>query len=598
MRIIRKNNNYVVFVSLIVISSFYLQNNVVSSSSVEPATQKSNNRGWWTPNKEEEPKSGGGNNKKEDKEEKDRNNKDEEKKKKKESDDKATTTKKKSTGIFGSKNRSRKTPDQQANKTTTTTTDGKNNTKNSSLNNTTVSETQEESNKNNQTDTTKQNQPNRYHPMQQQQQNPLSLNNMIILKPFGLGGLKPTQQPPSPFPIGNKPPRDSLVMMTVIQLLEPALSFCIKFFVLNSFKRWFHEEIKSLQKPTQHFVWERLNDRYNRDSEALQMALKAPPSHISSNKWNRITKKRNNQLLKMNKEKKKKDTAAAAADNSNLFNRTVIVLDLNPSPNGGVDVNYFEKVVTFIISQHRGKVFGKEEVEVVLLMESPGGSVTEYGFGAAQMNRLSQEEGITTTACVDTIACSGGYLIASQANKLLAAPFAFVGSIGVIMQTINFNKALERYGVNPIVLTAGDAKAPITTFGEITKADKEIEKATLTEIHNAFRDFVVRGRPSLSENIDTVGNGNIFFGKEAHSLNMVDATITSDEYLLECILAGDRVLKLRPLPRNRRSQSILSSFNANAFLSSQISKLLPRLFQAATCAQFFRHIKMKHTSIY
>ena len=210
------------------------------------------------------------------------------------------------------------------------------------------------------------------------------------------------------------------------------------------------------------------------------------------------------------------------------------------------------------------------------------------------MNRLSQEEGITTTVCVDTIACSGGYMIASQANKLLAAPFAYVGSIGVIMEVINYNKALKRFGANPIVLTAGDAKAPITATGKITKTDMDIKKADLAKIHTAFRDLVVEGRPSLSDTIDTVGNGNVFLGKEALSLNMVDSIMTSDEYLLEQILAGNRVLKLHRLRRGNKSpNNILNPMDFCSSFKEEIAKLVPRLFQAATFAQFFRHIMTK-----
>ena len=184
------------------------------------------------------------------------------------------------------------------------------------------------------------------------------------------------------------------------------------------------------------------------------------------------------------------------------------------------------------------------ELEIVFLVQSPGGSVSTFGLAAAQMQRLSQVQGITTTVCVDKYAASGGYMIASQADKLLAAPFATLGSIGVIMEGLNFNELAQRYGVQPIVLKAGASKNPVSTFGPISNADLRHEEARLAKVHDAFRDLVVQGRPAMADSMTLVGDGSVFLGQEALELHMVDGIMTSDEYILERIFARDRVLRL------------------------------------------------------
>jgi serine protease SohB len=170
--------------------------------------------------------------------------------------------------------------------------------------------------------------------------------------------------------------------------------------------------------------------------------------------------------------------------------------------------------------------------------------VQDYGLAAALVERLSREAGLTVTACVDKIAASGGYMIASQAHSLLAAPFATVGSVGVIREGLNIHDALQRYGIKGLVLKAGDSKVPLTMLGKVTSSDVAKAQRTLDTMHKAFQQLVARGRPQLGEDIDDVCNGDIYFGENAKSLSLVDRIVTSEEYLLERIQAGDRVMKL------------------------------------------------------
>jgi len=174
--------------------------------------------------------------------------------------------------------------------------------------------------------------------------------------------------------------------------------------------------------------------------------------------------------------------------------------------------------------------------------------VTKFGLLAAQCERLSREEGIITTACVDKVAASGGYMIASQASTLYAAPFAMMGGIGVLRENINFNRVLEKYGIDALTLTAGEAKAPLTQLSKMDKKGMRIAQAQLDKLHESFRSLVVRGRPQLKDTINDIADGNVYFGEEAEKLNIVDDVLTSGEYILERIEAGDRVLKLHRSP--------------------------------------------------
>jgi signal peptide peptidase SppA len=381
----------------------------------------------------------------------------------------------------------------------------------------------------------------------------------------------------------------------ISEAIATILSTVIRLWFLTSLTKWFaDEETKGLRKPVQHFMWERLNDKYLLDRDALKAALATPPYNISERKWRRRIHRQGKQEQKLSRLKDQGGAKPMTAEENLMFQRTVIVVELSKAEKADMDIAQMEEIVSFIISEHRNKAFGvfnatAVDIEVILLIESPGGEVSEFGLGAAQVRRLTEEDGIQTTVCVDKIAASGGYMIASQASKIVAAPFAVVGSIGVIRQGLNFNKALQKYGILPMVLTAGDAKAPISTYGEITKGGLDIAQQNLNKIHDAFRELVVRGRPFLAETLDVIANGDIFLGSEAKNLQLVDVVMTSDQYILECVQAGDRVLRLHRLPPPARHRRI-PSFHPLDFLRENgprwlaeydIPKIISKFVQAS-----------------
>lgn len=172
----------------------------------------------------------------------------------------------------------------------------------------------------------------------------------------------------------------------------------------------------------------------------------------------------------------------------------------------------------------------KPSDEVVLRLESAGGYVHGYGLAAAQLMRLRAKH-IPLIVTVDKIAASGGYLMACVGNKILASPFAILGSIGVLVQIPNFHRLLKDKHVDFVQLTAGEYKRTVTMFGENTEAGREKLKQELEEAHTLFKNLIKNNRPHID--IERVATGEHWLGTQALGLNLVDEIKTSDDYLLE-----------------------------------------------------------------
>lgn len=167
--------------------------------------------------------------------------------------------------------------------------------------------------------------------------------------------------------------------------------------------------------------------------------------------------------------------------------------------------------------------------EVLLRLESPGGVVHGYGLAASQLARLRQG-GIRLTVAVDKVAASGGYMMACVADRIVAAPFAIIGSIGVVAQIPNFSRLLKKNDIDVELHTAGQFKRTLTLFGENTEEGREKFREDLNETHLLFKQFVGEHRPSLD--IDAVATGEHWFGTQAREKGLIDAIGTSDDLLI------------------------------------------------------------------
>lgn len=174
--------------------------------------------------------------------------------------------------------------------------------------------------------------------------------------------------------------------------------------------------------------------------------------------------------------------------------------------------------------------------EVVVRLESPGGLVHSYGLAASQLDRI-RNRGIRLTVCVDKVAASGGYMMACIADRIVAAPFAVVGSVGVVAQIPNFHRLLKKHDVDVELHTAGEFKRTLTMFGENTEKGREKFQEELEDTHALFKEFVHSHRAGLD--VDQVATGEHWFGIRAKELGLVDELMTSDEYLMQCCDGAD-----------------------------------------------------------
>ena len=174
--------------------------------------------------------------------------------------------------------------------------------------------------------------------------------------------------------------------------------------------------------------------------------------------------------------------------------------------------------------------------QVVVCLENHGGVVHEHGLAASQLVRIRDKE-IPLTVVVDKVAASGGYLMACVANKIFAAPFAILGSIGVIAQMPNFHRLMDSRGVDFEQVTAGKYKRSVTMFGENTDEDRAKLKEELEDVHALFKDAVTRYRPELD--IDLLATGEHWYGTRALELGLADALKTSDELMAELVKDHD-----------------------------------------------------------
>lgn len=226
--------------------------------------------------------------------------------------------------------------------------------------------------------------------------------------------------------------------------------------------------------------------------------------------------------VKARKKRRKEERKRAEQAGGDGGPRRVYVLDFDGDLRASAVESLREEISAVLSVARSGD-------EVLLRLESSGGLVHAYGLAASQLDRL-REHGLRLTAAVDKVAASGGYLMACVADRILAAPFAVIGSIGVAAELPNFHRFLEQRGVDFEQLTAGEHKRTLSIFGENTEAGRRKAIEELEEVHGLFKGFVGSHRGVVDP--DEVGTGEYWLGSRALELNLVDELRTSDEHLL------------------------------------------------------------------
>ncbi|MFW1689762.1 protease SohB [Acinetobacter ursingii] len=253
-------------------------------------------------------------------------------------------------------------------------------------------------------------------------------------------------------------------------------------------------------------------------------------------------------------------------------NQKVFVLDFK----GDIQASAVEQLreeITLVLATAKA---GKDRV--VVRLESPGGMVHGYGLAAAQLVRL-RDAGFHVTIVVDKVAASGGYMMACIASEIISAPFAILGSIGVVAQVPNFNRLLKQHNVDFELYTAGEYKRTVTMFGENTPEGKAKFEEELQQTHALFKHFVEKYRPQL--NVEKVATGEHWYGQDALDLNLVDKLQTSDEYILGLLPQHDvYVISTRKRPTLGEKLGLQAAQLADHLIPTVMNKLVESLSKA------------------
>lgn len=197
----------------------------------------------------------------------------------------------------------------------------------------------------------------------------------------------------------------------------------------------------------------------------------------------------------------------------------------------------------------------EQKDEVLVRVETGGGVVHGYGLAASQLQRL-RDKGLKLTVAVDKVAASGGYMMACVANTIVAAPFAIVGSIGVIAQVPNFHRLLKDNKVDFEQVTAGEYKRTLTLFGENTEEGRQKFQQDINEVHELFKRHVAERRPEVD--IEKVATGEIWYGSQAIELKLVDVISTSDDLLAAAAEQVD-VIRVHYQPKQNMAHKLTHS---------------------------------------
>ena len=285
-------------------------------------------------------------------------------------------------------------------------------------------------------------------------------------------------------------------------------------------------------RPKTHLSFRYLNDRFDSDVDSLQRELQKHPF---------LPKAALKLLRKAQKKEGKSEEQETKSDSQTTLEKIKEQLDsglsteevIGKHSNRVYVLSFTGNIMASAVEQLREEISFLLQIalpsdEIVVRLTSPGGAVAQYGYASSQLLRLRQA-GLNCTVCVDTVAASGGYMMAAAAQKIIAAPFAFLGSIGVVASVPNFHRVLQRNEIDYYLLTAGEYKRTVTPFAEVTEEAREKFQADLSAIHQAFKDHVTQYREGLD--IEQVATGEYWLASKALELKLVDELLTSDDYL-------------------------------------------------------------------
>ena len=289
-----------------------------------------------------------------------------------------------------------------------------------------------------------------------------------------------------------------------------------------------------------------MNERFDAMERQMRQATQSKYEFKADEKARRKTQKAEEKAKKKKHSKSDPDTLVEGDTRQRIF-----VLNFNGDIKAS-EVSSLREEITAILT------LASTDDKVLLRLENAGGLVHEHGLAASQLLRI-KARGIPLVVAVDKVAASGGYMMACVADHLIAAPFAILGSIGVLLQIPNFHRLLDSHGVDFEQIKGGKHKRTLTLFGENTEADRERAREEIEDVHRLFRGFVSEHRPKLD--LDAVATGEHWYGVRAVELELCDELSTSDDYLLNASKEADlyELEYALPVPLGKKLAGVLES---------------------------------------
>ena len=300
------------------------------------------------------------------------------------------------------------------------------------------------------------------------------------------------------------------------------------------------------QQTSGHLEITKLNEYFSDLKHAVQSAM-LPAGAVK--KARKLEQKASEAAAKAAAKAAKRKPGREAAP----LRKRVFVLDFHGDLQAN-QIKYLRNEITAVLTDAR------DTDEVLVRLESPGGLVHSYGLAASQLDRV-RKQGIPLVVAVDKVAASGGYLMAAVADRILAAPFAVLGSIGVLAQIPNVHRLLKRHDVDVEVLTAGKYKRTLTVLGENTEEGRKKFIEELEDVHEQFQAFVGSHRPQVD--MDVVATGETWHGERAIELKLADEICTSDEYLLRASESAD-IFEVHWVEHRRPIERLLAQVEGRA----------------------------------
>mgnify|MGYP006098982575 FL=1 len=318
--------------------------------------------------------------------------------------------------------------------------------------------------------------------------------------------------------------------------LAKVVTFCVAAVVVIGFLVMAGQNRRQLSKAG-HIEVRNLNDEFEDMTDTLDHAMM---DKFQFKQLRKSQEKADKLQTKQDKADAKKQAKQIKAEGSSglgeealpATKKRTFVLDFDGDVKASA-VEFLRHEISAIIS------VAKVTDEIIMRLDSSGGMVHTYGLAASQLGRINTAN-IPLTICVDQIAASGGYMMACMANHITAAPFALVGSIGVVAEVPNVHRLLKKHSIDVEVLTAGEHKRSLTIMGENTRKGRDKFVEDLQQTHGLFKSWVKQQRPQLD--LEQVANGDVWYGQQAIDLGLVDAVGTSDEVLQQAVKDSDVLL--------------------------------------------------------